>query len=169
MPITGSLPPRQANRGSATPRSTRPSNASSPTFAPSARTSWSPTTLLAVHAAGLEDLYPQAGPPWQPSAFCLSAHPHSGARELANLVADLGKHLRTVPDDVITATIDVRPWIEQKWAAIHAHQSEATRARSLPALLAGLPAKARERILATEWFIRHELTPTPGGLRELTA
>ncbi|MCX5612966.1 PIG-L family deacetylase [Streptomyces sp. NBC_00047] len=125
--------------------------------------------LLAVHAAGLEDLYPQAGPPWQPSALCLSAHPHSGARDLGDLVAGVGKRLRTVPDDMITATIDVRPWIAQKWAAIHAHQSEAARARSLPGLLSGLPARARERILATEWFIRHELTPTPGGPRELTA
>ncbi|WP_328923603.1 PIG-L family deacetylase [Streptomyces sp. NBC_00190] len=125
--------------------------------------------LLAVHAAGLEDLYPQADPPWQPSTLCFSAHPHSGARDLASLVAVVGKRLRTVPDEMITATIDVRAWTEQKWAAIHAHRSEATRARSLPALLAGLPAKARKEILATEWFICHDLTPTPGGLRELTA
>ncbi|MGW6710834.1 PIG-L deacetylase family protein, partial [Streptomyces sp. NPDC054956] len=72
--------------------------------------------LLAVHAAELEDLYPQAGPPWQPGALHLSTHPRSGSSELADLVAGVGKRLRTVPDEMATVTVDVRPWYDQKWA-----------------------------------------------------
>ncbi|MFE7897134.1 PIG-L deacetylase family protein [Streptomyces sp. NPDC057424] len=37
-------------------------------------------TTLAVHAAGLERLCPDAGEPWQPSALYLATHPHSAAR-----------------------------------------------------------------------------------------
>ncbi|MFD7256323.1 PIG-L family deacetylase [Streptomyces sp. NPDC059874] len=126
-------------------------------------------TVLAAHAAGLPDLHPQAGLPWQPGALYLSAHPRSAAGDLTDLVAGVGKKLWTVPDEVVTATVDVRPWVDRKWAAIRAHASETARGRSLPGLLAGLPVAARQRILGTEWFVRHDLAPGPGGLSRLTA
>ncbi|MFF5447204.1 PIG-L deacetylase family protein [Streptomyces sp. NPDC012888] len=118
-------------------------------------------TLLAARAAGLPDLYPQAGPAWRPGAVRVAVHPRSGAGELADLVAGAGKKLWTVPDEAVTVTVDVRPWVGRKWAAIRAHASEAARDRSLPHLLAGLPVAARNRILGTEWFVRHDLTPGP--------
>ncbi|MEV8535211.1 PIG-L family deacetylase [Streptomyces sp. NPDC051211] len=126
-------------------------------------------TILAAHAAGLEHLYPGTGEPWKPSALYLATHPHSAVGELGALLTGVGKAVHSVPDERVTATVDVRAWLDQKWAAIRAHRSESERVRSLPGLLAGAPAQVRERILSTEWYIRHELDPAKSGLRELTA
>jgi LmbE family N-acetylglucosaminyl deacetylase len=43
-------------------------------------------TVLAAEAAGLEQLYPDAGPAWQPLAVYLATHPHS---VLPTLIAGL--------------------------------------------------------------------------------
>ncbi|MBW5480805.1 PIG-L family deacetylase [Streptomyces bambusae] len=123
--------------------------------------------LLAAHAAGLDDLYPQAGPPWQPSALYLSTHPRTASSALSDLLAGTGKRLHTVPDDLVTATVDVGPWLDRKWAAIQAHRSETARGRSLPALLSGLRTREREAVLGTEWFIRHNLKSSHNGLHQL--
>lgn len=114
-------------------------------------------TLLAVHASGLDDLHPHAGPAWTTRSLWLAAYPHQGARDLADLVATVGKRLRTVPDEMVSSAADVRPWIAQKQEAILAHRSEVARPRSLPALLSGLSDGARANILATEWFIQYDL------------
>ncbi|MEW1633530.1 PIG-L family deacetylase [Streptomyces sp. NPDC093801] len=125
--------------------------------------------LLAAHAAGIPGVFPQAGPPWQPRALYLSTHPESASSGLAGLVAGVGKRLHTVPDDLVTAAVDVRPWMDRKWAAIRAHRSETARSRSLPALLNGLSASEREAVLGTEHFIRRDLVSTHRDLPELTA
>ncbi|MGW7029164.1 PIG-L deacetylase family protein [Streptomyces xanthophaeus] len=123
--------------------------------------------VLAAQAAGLEDLYPDAGPAWQPTALYLSAHPASASTLLAGLLAGVGKRLWTVPDEMINVAVDVRPWADRKWAAIRAHRSETARSRSLPALLSQLPAAERETVLGTEYFIRRDLGRTSGTLTEL--
>ncbi|APU42955.1 PIG-L family deacetylase [Streptomyces sp. TN58] len=125
-------------------------------------------TLLAAHTAGIPGTFPKAGLPWQPTALYLSAHPESASSGLAGLVSGVGKRLHTVPDATVTATVDVRSWLDQKWSAIRAHRSETARSRSLPALLSGLPAREREAILGTEHFIRRDLVFPRRGLRELT-
>jgi N-acetyl-1-D-myo-inositol-2-amino-2-deoxy-alpha-D-glucopyranoside deacetylase len=112
-------------------------------------------TVLAVQAAGLERLYPEAGDPWRPRALYLATHPHAAVRVLGDF-AEAGKGMRTVPDEWVTTTVDVRPWLQRKWAAVRAHRSEAERGAA-PGLLAALPAQVREGILGTEWFIRQEL------------
>ncbi|MER7403151.1 PIG-L deacetylase family protein [Streptomyces sp. NPDC000070] len=118
-------------------------------------------TLSAVHAAGLERLYPDAGDPWQPSALYLSTHPHSAVREWGGHWAPTGKALRTVPDDRVTAAIDVTPWLDRKIAAVLAHRTEVARGAA-PGLIAALPSAERERLLGTEWYIRHDLVaPAP--------
>ncbi|MEU9037420.1 PIG-L family deacetylase [Streptomyces sp. NPDC048352] len=124
-------------------------------------------TLLAAHAAGRPDLHPVAGPPWRPGALYLSAHPDPDPATaiLAGLVASVGKRLHTVPAALVGAAVDIRPWVDRKWAAIRAHRSEAARSRSLPALLGGLPAPEREVVLGTEYFIRHDLVPARRGRR----
>lgn len=122
-------------------------------------------TVLAVQAAGYERLYPEAGAPWQPRALYLASHPHSAVRPLAELGLPTDD-LRTVPDDRITTTVDVRPWLPQKWAAISAHRSEAERGAA-PGLLAALREELRDRILGTEWYIRQDLI-TGGEETELT-
>ncbi|MBD0840460.1 PIG-L deacetylase family protein [Streptomyces sp. TRM68416] len=123
-------------------------------------------TVLAVQAAGLERLYPDAGAPWQPSALYLATHPHSAVRALSVFGLD-GKGMNTVPDDRVTATVDVRPWLERKWAAVRAHRSEVERGAA-PGLLGGLPDDVRESILGTEWYIRQECVSGVLGATELT-
>ncbi|MFJ7154289.1 PIG-L family deacetylase [Streptomyces sp. NPDC101118] len=120
-------------------------------------------TVLAAQAAGSGGSYPEAGPPWRPRAVYLATHPESASAALADLLAGVGKRLHTVPDAHVTTAVDVRPWAGRKWAAILAHRSEARRARSLPALLSGLPAPAREGLLGTEWFTRHAERGGPRG------
>src|SRR5882757_5927351 len=56
-------------------------------------------TMLAVRAAGLERLYPEAGAPWRPSALYLATHPHSAMRVWGGHLAATGKSMRSVPDE----------------------------------------------------------------------
>ncbi|KOG09936.1 hypothetical protein [Streptomyces viridochromogenes] len=75
--------------------------------------------------------------------------------------------MNTVPDERITATVDVRPWLEQKWAAVLAHRTE-VEPGAVPGLLAGFPADVRERIPATEWYIRQDPVSSVPPQAELT-
>ncbi|GAA0317537.1 PIG-L family deacetylase [Streptomyces polychromogenes] len=109
-------------------------------------------TVLAATAAGLEHLYPDAGAPWRPRAVYAATHPDSALEDLGPLLAGVGKSLLSVPDDQVTATVDVRPWLDRKWPAILAHRSEVSRERSLPGLLSRLPAETRDRVIGTEHF-----------------
>ncbi|MFD8410196.1 PIG-L deacetylase family protein [Streptomyces sp. NPDC059650] len=120
------------------------------------------TTLLAVHAAGLEHHAPESGPPWQPRALYLATHPHSGVGDLGPLLTRVGKAVRSVPEEHVTAAVDVRPWLERKWSAILAHRSEVERPRPLPGALSRLPAEDRDRIIATEYFTRLDARPDGG-------
>jgi N-acetyl-1-D-myo-inositol-2-amino-2-deoxy-alpha-D-glucopyranoside deacetylase len=128
-------------------------------------------TVLATQAAGLARLYPGAGDPWQPSALYLATHPHSAARTLGDYLARAGraaKAMYTVPDERVTATVDVSPWFEQKWAAVLAHHSQVV-GGSAPGRIAAFPAEVREQLLATEWFVRHDPVSTAAAQTELTA
>ncbi|MFF7212944.1 PIG-L deacetylase family protein [Streptomyces sp. NPDC008238] len=110
-------------------------------------------TVLAVHAAALGRLHPDAGPPWRPRSLQLATHPHSALASLREVIG-ARRAVYAVPDEEITSTVDVRPWLTQKTAAVLAHRSEVERG-GLPGLIAGLPAEARERVLGTEWYVRH--------------
>ncbi|MFJ2630142.1 PIG-L deacetylase family protein [Streptomyces sp. NPDC087532] len=116
-------------------------------------------TLLAVEAAGLARLYPEAGEPWQTSALYAATHPDSGIGDLGPLLSGVGKTLLSVPDEYATAAVDVREWLDQKWAAICSHRSQLQGKRSLPALLSRLDEETRARILSTEYYTRITLTP----------
>ncbi|MGW2747826.1 PIG-L family deacetylase [Streptomyces sp. NPDC001450] len=122
--------------------------------------------VLAAQAAGLERLYPDAGAPWQPRALYLATHPHSAVSALADVVG-VHKAVYSVPDEQVTAIVDVGPWMEQKVAAVLAHRTEVERG-AVPGLIAGLPQEGRERLFATEWYIRHALVPAPATQTELT-
>ncbi|MFD9771675.1 PIG-L deacetylase family protein [[Kitasatospora] papulosa] len=126
-------------------------------------------TLLAVEAAGLPHLYPDAGEPWQPTALYAATHSQSGVGRLGPLLQSVGKTLLTVPAAYVTATVDVSPWAAVKMEAILAHRSEAARERSLPGLLARLPEPERDEILSTEQFTRLALSPAPGNPHRLVA
>ncbi len=124
-------------------------------------------TTLAVHASGLERLYPEAGEPWRPGALYLATHPHSALRAWAGHLAPRSKTMRTVPDEWISATVDVGPWLEQKVAAVLAHRTEVERG-AVPSLIAALPASGRARLLSTEWYIRHDPCSVGAPRTELT-
>ncbi|MFE0103625.1 PIG-L deacetylase family protein [Streptomyces sp. NPDC059009] len=124
-------------------------------------------TLLAVHAAGLEQLHPDAGPSWQPRALYLATHPHSAVPALREVIG-ARKSVYSVPDENVTARVDVAPWLEQKIAAVLAHRSEVERG-ALPGVIAGLPPQARRTLFATEWYIRHTPVSVTGNQSELTA
>lgn len=124
--------------------------------------------LLAVEAAGLPHLYPEAGTPWQPRALYAGTHSDTGTGDLGQLLAGVGKSLLCVPDAYVTTVVDVTAWAGTKWAAILAHRSEAARARALPGLLARASEEVRHSIIRTECFTR--LTPgaVPGAPDRLT-
>lgn len=124
-------------------------------------------TMLAAQAAGLEQLYPDAGAPWHPRALYLATHPRSVVRTLRDVIGSR-KAVYSVPDDQVTATVDVGPWMEQKIAAVLAHRSEVERG-ALPGVIAGLSPGARQRLFATEWYIRHAPMTAAPGQTELTA
>ncbi|MEU3304554.1 PIG-L family deacetylase [Streptomyces sp. NPDC006678] len=125
-------------------------------------------TMLAVQAAGLERLYPDAGEPWQPSALYLATHPHTAARALGGHLASAGKAAHSVPDEQVTAAVDVSPWLKQKTAAVLAHRTEVKRG-AVPGLIADLPPATREQILSTEYYIRHNPSPAVAPQTDLTA
>ncbi|MEV8463118.1 MULTISPECIES: PIG-L deacetylase family protein [Streptomyces] len=102
-------------------------------------------TLLAVEAAGLAHLYPEAGPPWQPTALYAATHPESGVGPLRSLLEGVGKKVLTVPDSYVTTSVDVTPWADVKWAAILAHRGEVARERPLPGILARPPKPTAPR------------------------
>ncbi|MET9550993.1 hypothetical protein ABZY36_37750 [Streptomyces sp. NPDC006627] len=115
--------------------------------------------LLAVEAAGIAHLYPEAGAPWQPSALYAATHSEAGVGRLRTLLEGVGKSVLTVPDTYVTTTVDVSPWAGVKWAAVLAHRGEVARERPLPGVLARLPEPERNEIISTEYFTR--LTPGP--------
>ncbi|WP_327286233.1 MULTISPECIES: PIG-L deacetylase family protein [unclassified Streptomyces] len=119
--------------------------------------------VIAVHAAGLGRLYPDAGNPWQPSTLCLATHPHSAARALGGYLLRPDGAVASaysVPDETATA-VDVSPWVEQKLAAIAAHRSEVERGAA-PGRIAALAPEVQRRVMGTEWYVRHDLAPTAG-------
>jgi N-acetyl-1-D-myo-inositol-2-amino-2-deoxy-alpha-D-glucopyranoside deacetylase len=114
-------------------------------------------TVLAVQAAGLDRLYPEAGAAWRPRSLYLATHPDSAARNLGALLVRKNRPMFSVPDERVGATVDVRPWLDRKIEAVLAHRSEVERG-ALPGRIAALPRDGREKLLATEWFVRHELS-----------
>ncbi|MCX4481709.1 PIG-L family deacetylase [Streptomyces cellulosae] len=126
-------------------------------------------TLLAVEAAGLAHLCPEAGAPWQIRALYAATHPHSGVGDLGPLLTGVGKTVLSLPDAYVTTTVDVTPWADQKWRAITAHRGEVARERPLPGILSRLPEDTRRTIISTEYFTRLAPGPFPGDPRQLTS
>lgn len=118
-------------------------------------------TLLATQAAGLEQMYPDAGEPWQPQALYLATHPESIVAGLRDVVG-AERAVHGVPDEQITEHLDVTPWLDAKIAAILAHRTEVERG-AVPGLVAAAPPEARAALLATEWFIRCSPGPAAVG------
>ncbi|MFF0753006.1 PIG-L deacetylase family protein [Streptomyces sp. NPDC004267] len=126
-------------------------------------------TLLAVEAAPVAALYPDAGELWQPTALYAATHSGHTVGPLGDVLRTVGKSVIAVPDSHVTTTVDVSPWAEVKWAAICAHRGEVAAERPLPGLLARLPEAERERIIRYEHFTRLTPGPSPATPGRLTA
>lgn len=119
-------------------------------------------TMLAVHAAGLDQLHPDTGPAWQPRALYSVTHPHSALEAYRDLVGH-PKAAHTVPDEQVSVSVDIRRWLERKTEAVLAHRSEVQRG-ALPALVGELDPHTRGQLFGTEHFLRHPVThPGTGG------
>jgi N-acetyl-1-D-myo-inositol-2-amino-2-deoxy-alpha-D-glucopyranoside deacetylase len=116
--------------------------------------------LLAAEASGSAALYPAAGPACRPPRVYLVTVPRSviqlASRELAGLGVLAGLRLGAdpdtlgTPDDRLTTTVDVRPWLDRKWAAMRAHASQFGPGSPLD----DVPEPLRAALLGTEWFVR---------------
>jgi phosphatidylinositol alpha 1,6-mannosyltransferase len=71
-------------------------------------------------------------------------------RELAGLRLGADADTLGTPDDRLTTTVDVRPWLDRKWAAMRAHASQFGPGSPLD----DLPEPLRAALLGTEWFVR---------------
>lgn len=125
-------------------------------------------TLLAVEAAGLAHLHPDAGARWQAAAVYAATHPESGLGLLRPLLEGVGKEVLAVPDSYVTSSVDVNLWAGVKWRAILAHEGEVASQRTLPGILARLPEADRAQILRIEHFTRLTPGPAKGDPAQLT-
>ena len=107
-------------------------------------------TVLAVGAAGLQQLYPDAGEAWRPRTLQLVTHPHSALPMLLTVVGPR-RTVHTVPDEDVTTRLDVTPWLQTKVDAVLAHRSEVERG-ALPGLVASMSPEARTTLLGTEHY-----------------
>ncbi|MER7409676.1 MULTISPECIES: PIG-L family deacetylase [Streptomyces] len=135
---------------------------------------------LAAEAAGHDQLHPDAGPAWRPAALHYATLPRPFVREIWREVFGAeapgdggdggdgeksgggGGPLPGVPPEWIDeerGAIDIAPWGERKWQALHAHRSEVERGGGVT-LLAALPEPQRRRLLTTEWYLSRPLLPS---------
>ena len=111
--------------------------------------------LAAVEAAASSSTLPQAGPAWAVDSLWLATVPESLVRQLTTL--GLEQAMPFTPDARIAAAIDVRPWLDVKWAAVRSHESEFARGARIAAFE---EPQLRELCLGREWFLYR---PGPGA------
>lgn len=118
-------------------------------------------TVAAIHAAATASVHPDAGEPWLVPKAYFSTLPRSA-------VETLSAHLRErglpspfaddvpvgTPDARVTTTVDVRRWLERKWAALRAHRSQL----GPDSFFLNIPADIRDTAFGTEWFERWHCT-----------
>jgi len=94
-------------------------------------------TLIALEAAYLRTLYPDAGDPWRVSKLYYTAFPVSFARKAVELAQQFGMPAPfgdtrpedldfVTPDELVTTAVDCGDQAERKQAALRAHRSQIT-------------------------------------------
>ncbi len=134
-------------------------------------------TREAVPAAGDSTRYPETNPPgsfaFAPARLYYATGPRRAFQRMAQLMAERGFPLQEqgfqpesmgVPDEEITLTIDIRPFLEIKRRAIESHRTQMTAGNPMNAL----PPDVVESFFSTEYFIQgappSPQQPTPGVL-----
>ena len=116
-------------------------------------------TLAAIEAAAVPYLLPSQGPAWAVEAVWLATVPASLARD----AAALGLQPAEVPstqDDRIAVKLDVRPWLDTKWAALQCHASEFARGAGVSAFA---DPTLREMGLGREFYLHRPGPGAPAG------
>ena len=120
-------------------------------------------TLVAVEAAAMGPLYPDAGAPWRTPKVYLGVIPKSAIaqanRELTarGLPSPFGEEddpeaiPMGLPDDIVTTTVDVRAWLQRKQDALRAHYSQL----GPESFFLNVPEELVKSVFGTEWFHRH--------------
>ncbi len=118
--------------------------------------------VVGAEAAAMPALYPEAGPAWRTRKVYLATVARGAIVEMGRLLAERGMpspfgeatRVEDVPmgvdDDKIDAVVDVRPWIETKWAALRAHRSQI----GPDSFFLNVPADIRSDVFGVEWFTR---------------
>jgi N-acetyl-1-D-myo-inositol-2-amino-2-deoxy-alpha-D-glucopyranoside deacetylase len=119
-------------------------------------------TVLAVEAAGMAALYPQAGPPWHTQKLYYATFPRSAiatanqAFAAAGLPSPFGEGTDPADlalgtdDDLVTTTVDVRSQLATKRRALEAHVSQI----APDSFFLNVPDEMVEGFYGTEWFLR---------------
>jgi N-acetyl-1-D-myo-inositol-2-amino-2-deoxy-alpha-D-glucopyranoside deacetylase len=117
--------------------------------------------MLAAEASAVDLLYPEAGPAWRAPKVYQATIPRGFLAEASRYMVELGMDapfgdpadIRIgVPDEEITATVDVSPWLERKWEALLAHHSQLAE----DSFFLSLSPDLRRIAFGTEWFVgRH--------------
>ena len=118
--------------------------------------------LLAVEAASMAALYPEAGPAWRTPKAYYTAIPKSGIVKMNQMFLDrglpspFGEEIdpAEIPmgtdDDLITSLVDVSEHIEDKQAALKAHHSQI----SPESFFLNIPDDLIPTLYGTESFVR---------------
>ncbi|HVM00568.1 MAG TPA: N-acetyl-1-D-myo-inositol-2-amino-2-deoxy-alpha-D-glucopyranoside deacetylase [Egibacteraceae bacterium] len=122
--------------------------------------------IVAAEACAVRGLYPEAGEPWRVRKLYLNTVPRSfvalANAELPRLgfPSPFGEETDVdllpfgTPDEEVTATVDVRPWLARKWAAVRAHTSQI----GPDSFFLNIPPELHEAAFGQEWFVRQRST-----------
>jgi N-acetyl-1-D-myo-inositol-2-amino-2-deoxy-alpha-D-glucopyranoside deacetylase len=120
-------------------------------------------TMAAVEAAAIGALYPESGAAaaWRVREVWLVTLPLSLVDEAVR--RGIYPPGAGTPDDQVHAYVDVRPWLDIKWAALEKHESELERTNRFGGLFDDVTV--RDRFLGVECFVRR----TAPGARDAPA
>lgn len=123
-------------------------------------------SLVAAEACAVAGLFPDAGDAWRVAKLYFSTIPRSFAAFLnAELPrrglsspfgeeTDPAKLAVGMPDEQITTTVDVGPWLDRKWSALRAHASQI----GPESFFLNIPAELRQQAFGRESFVRQRST-----------
>jgi N-acetyl-1-D-myo-inositol-2-amino-2-deoxy-alpha-D-glucopyranoside deacetylase len=130
--------------------------------------------LLAAEACTVDALYPEAGPAWRIAKVYLSSFSKSSIFQFAQTMVDMGlespfgefERVEDVPmgsrDDELGAGIDVTAHLDDKLAALKAHNSQI----AADSFFLTLPLEGFAQAFGQEWFIRHRSDVPAAGVED---
>ncbi len=129
-------------------------------------------SLVAVEAAAVELLHPEAGEAWRvlkvhlqtiPRSFVATANRELTARGLPSPFGEDEAPPIGTPDELVTTFVDVADHLPQKLAALRAHRSQL----GPESFFLNLPEELTAMAFGVETFVRHRSdVAVPGGIED---